>query len=119
MLYHKKVCIPADVKIQVLSIINKFQYHPLAFTTHAKEQLREELNPVELAKALYHYSFDYNDIFEVNQEGREVEKIGFRIPFDNRDIAFIITKEKSIVTIWTNNKGDKHATLDKQVYAMA
>jgi len=118
MLYHKECGIPSNIKMQVLSVLNKFKYNPLSFTNHAREQLKEELNPIDIAKVLYHYVFDYNDVFEVNESAGQVEKIGFRIGFNSRDIVFVISKDKHIVTLWTNSKNDKHSTLNKQIYAI-
>lgn len=120
MLYHKECGIPSNIKMQVISILHSFKYKALGFSTHAGIELRKEAYPVDIAKVLYHYDFNFDDVFEVNENGGQVEKIGFRLRFNAiNDIVFVISKEKTIVTLWTNKITDTHSTLNKQVYAMA
>jgi len=58
-------------------------------------------------------------IFEITVEEGRVVKLGARTHYDeNRDICLIIAPDTgTIVTAWTNLKGDAHDTLDEDNYA--
>jgi hypothetical protein len=116
--YNKILGIPADTKAKAKEFLSRLAGFRLSLSSHAEEALRDERDIDGIKQNLYDYHPAYQDVFEIVEYG-QIEKIGFRIPFNIRDIVFVINSWGKIVTIWTNDKEDNHSTLNKNLYAMA
>ena len=114
--YHKEIGFrPCDIG-EAKYLVESLKYRPFIFSKHSMEELLQEENPEGIGKALKEYNLNFLDVFELAiYEGR-IEKIGFRIPHGEKDIIFIITREKKIITIWLNKNSDLHFTLRENLY---
>ena len=106
--------------IQAQSLIEAMQARKIRFTCHALHELSAEAEAVKIGQFLLNYKLNFSDVFElaINTAGR-LEKLGFRVKFAENDIIFILSSEKSIVTLWTNSKFDCHKTLNLSLYCKA
>jgi hypothetical protein len=114
--YHKEIGFYSTDVIKAKELINTLNNRKLSFSTHAIQELTRESQAVQIGIYLRDISLNFNDVFEVVIDNDKIEKLGFRVKFNEKDIVFIISRNKCIITIWTNNKGDKHFTLDKNKY---
>jgi hypothetical protein len=103
--------------IQAEALIEAMQARRLSFTSHALQELSAEAEAVKIGQFLLNYRLNFSDVFElaINEAGR-LEKLGFRVKFAENDIIFILSSEKSLVTLWTNSKFDCHKTLNLSLY---
>jgi len=114
--FHKDIGFLFTDIIKAKELINTLNKRQLSFTTHAIQELSREEQALKIGMFLKDISLNFNDVFEIAKEGDYIEKLGFRVNFNEKDIVFIISRHKCIITIWTNNQGDKHFTLDKNKY---
>ena len=106
--------------IQAEALIEALQARKIRFTSHALQELSAESEAVKIGQFLLNYRLNFSDVFELalNEAGR-LEKLGFRVKFAENDIIFILSSEKSLVTLWTNSKFDCHKTLNLSLYCKA
>lgn len=117
MKYHKELGIPQDIKVKTKALIQILNCVNVTISNHAKEALRSEKDVAGINNALENYTLVYGDVFEIVDIGY-IEKLAFRIAFnEEKDIIFVISNNGIIITLWTNNKEDKHFTLNKMAYA--
>jgi len=116
--YHKSIGIPENIKAKAKDFIRQLSSYKMPLSNHAFEALQEEGQQESIRQALEGYRPSYSEVFEIVEYGH-IEKIGFRIPFNNRDIVFIVNSCGKIVTIWTNDRNDNHVTLNAKNYNMA
>lgn len=59
------------------------------------------------------------DIFEIGVTGNTVTKMAVRFPYNDKlDIVLVISPSDGFVrTVWANEKGDTHKTLNLYKYA--
>ena len=114
--YHKDIgflpCHVADAK----GLINDLKWRKISFSRHSLKSLSDELEAVKIGRFLIDYDLNLNDVFELAYNAGKLEKIGFRVNFGENDIVFILSREKRIITLWTNKKEDCHYTLDVTKY---
>jgi hypothetical protein len=115
MKYHKALGIPDNVKFKVKDLLRRFKNIRFSMLYHAEQALYDERDIAGIKKRLAEYIPSYSDVFEVVEFGY-IEKIGFRISFNEKDIVFIVNSYGKIITLWTNNREDKHFTLRKEAY---
>ena len=113
-LYHKRFGIPS----QVGKWCGRW---PLAATRHAMTEALRDRHQVDLPKEV---SFSLEDVFEalIDACGR-VEKIGVRVKYNSDfDVVLILKRDRFdsrkllVITIWTNDAGDEHKTLNGAKY---
>ena len=114
--YHKQIGFEAGHVKQAEALLLALQDVRLSFTSHALTELLRERQAEAIGKALKEYSLNFQDVFELAFDGEKLEKLGFRVKFNENDIIFILSREKRVVTCWTNNKKDLHYTLDYTKY---
>jgi len=105
--------------IQAEALIEALQARKLSFTSHALRELANEAEAVKIGQHLKDYRLNFSDVFELAFYAGKLEKIGFRVKFAENDIIFILSSEKSLVTLWTNSKFDCHKTLNLSLYCKA
>lgn len=115
--YHKILGFKAEDIQKAENLIKSLKNRAFRFSSHCLEELTKESEAESIGKAIISYSLALNDVFELALENGIIEKIGFRIPFKNRDIIFILSKNKVIITAWTNKAEDLHYTLNKNNYS--
>lgn len=115
--YHKEIGFKAEDKEKALVLIDKLQGFNYSFSRHCLGELRQEAEAEGIGKAILAYSLNFDNVFELALDNGKIEKIGFRIPFKDKDIIFILSRNKTIITAWTNKAEDLHYTLNKNNYA--
>ena len=105
--------------IQAEALIEALQARKLSFTSHALTELARERQAEAIGKALINYRLNFADVFELAIESGNVKKLGFRVKFNENDIIFILSREKAVITCWTNSAKDLHYTLNKSLYCKA
>lgn len=114
--YHKEIgflpCHVSDAK----GLIADLKWRKIAFSSHALQELGQELEAVKIGRFLLDYDLKFEDIFELAYNAEKLEKLGFRVNLGEKDVIFILSREKRIITLWTNNKEDKHYTLNHANY---
>jgi hypothetical protein len=101
---------------QARGLIDTLQSRQIRFSTHALQELGFERDAVKIGQFLKDYTLNFNDVFELAFNAGKLEKMGFRVNFSENDIIFILSREKKIITLWTNKKDDCHYTLDITKY---
>jgi len=115
--YHKEIgflpCHIGECKI----LINDLKFRKIRFSFHALQSLKDEREAVKIGRFLKDYSLKFDDVFEIVVYDGIIQKMGFRVNLGENDVCFIVSRDKLIITLWTNKKDDKHYTLNKNNYA--
>jgi hypothetical protein len=101
---------------QARGLIDALQSQQIRFSIHALEELGREPVAVKIGQFLKDYALNFNDVFELALNAGKLEKMGFRVNFNENDVIFILSRDKKIITLWTNKKEDCHYTLDVTKY---
>ena len=115
--YHKDLDFEACHVKEALTLIEALQGMRLSFTSHALQELLREGQAEAIGKALKEYRLCFQDVFELAFYGEKLQKIGFRVKFTEKDIIFILSREKAVITCWTNSEKDTHKTLKTWLYS--
>ena len=90
------------------------------FDEHFFMRLGQRFTLPEQAKVglfLQSLRLDAKDCFEYYRAEGGIARAGYRMPFtDDKDLIIIVTKNKYILTVYTNYIWDNHATLNKAIY---
>jgi len=91
------------------------------YSCHSLENVRYRISNLEklliFIRELY---LKTDNIFEYYLLNGNIEKVCYRINYDDVfDIILVISDKKKIITIYLNNKDDKHFTLKKELYQSA
>jgi hypothetical protein len=116
--YHKSIGFKDSDVIQCKVLLDRLNQRPVKFSSHALTELSQEAEAVTIGQRIKDYTLSFNDVFELAIDSDRIEKIGFRIPFNDKDIVFILSKDKLLITSWLNKKEDIHFTLNKSFYAI-
>jgi hypothetical protein len=117
--YHKDIgFLPCHVT-QAKALIYIIKGWKMGCSRHALNELTKERNAEEIGAFLLNYTLDFNDVFEMAICGELVQKIGFRVNLGEKDVVFVVSREKILITVWTNNKNDSHYTLNTSNYCKA
>jgi hypothetical protein len=114
--YHVKLGFrPCDIG-EAKALIASLKYRRVSFSVHALQELGAESEAVNIGRFIKDYFLDFNDVFEIAVFEGKIEKIGFRANFGEKDVIFIINREKKVVTLWTNDLKDNHTSLNPKNY---
>jgi hypothetical protein len=117
--YHKDLYFPESDKVLLLKAINRLNFLRFKTSEHSFDRFNERLELSQIGDIFKQLSFNYSDLFEYYKEGQEIIKLCFRISLNSqKDIIFILNSEKLIVTVYLNNKGDNHFTLNPKNYTV-
>jgi hypothetical protein len=118
--YHVKIGFPIERIKEAETLIFRLQSRKIRFTFHALQELSAEAEAVKIGQFLLNYRLNFSDVFElaINEAGK-LEKLGFRVNYAENDVIFILSSEKMIITLWTNDKKDFHKTLKTALYCKA
>lgn len=116
--YHKDIGFNL-IDIQALhSRINRLNTIKFTFTRHSIDKITERGQLEVIGHFLRDLRLCYSDLFEYYKETDYISKLCFRINFsDTKDLILVLNEYKGIVTIYLNNKADKHFTLNKNNYS--
>lgn len=111
-LYHKDIGFPKGANLpHGFSPVVRLRYGP-----HAREAANNDrYGRLELPQAI---DIRKGELFEVGITGNTVTKMGVRMPYSDRiDLIVVFSPADGFVrTVWANEKGDKHRTLDRTRY---
>lgn len=121
-LYHRQVAWDNYFDYICRRMLNSMD---IVLSEHAKAQFDQR----DIDKGYIFALLKYNrkgEIFEVEKQGKYVEKFVIRMPYDLHDDVSIVlsvhydeqTNSRYLImpTIWLNNRYDRHFTLDENKY---
>jgi len=113
--FHKDIYFPDIVKIEKLNeLLNKKSWK---FSSHCLENLKyRAIDNASILNHIKNLKLDAKNVFEYYLFGNEIEKLCYRIPYSHSDIILVVSRYKSIITIYLNSKNDNHETLKKELY---
>lgn len=117
--YHKQIGFKDCHVKEALRLIEVLQLKRIRFSSHSLTELSAEAEAVRIGQFVKDYKLSFDNVFEIAVDNGRIEKLGFRLNFNENDIIFILSREKSIITIWTNKKTDCHKTLKTGLYCKA
>ena len=113
--YHRQVYFPLDIDLN--DFVNQLNNMDWQYSKHCLDNIKYRV--IDIKKLLIFIkdlTLNEADIFEYYFE-KEIEKACFRINYiKDIDIILVVSKEKNIITIYINEKNDKHITLKKELY---
>lgn len=113
--YHKKIHFPDIDKLKKLNnILNSYNWK---YSKHCLDNIKYRISDIEkLLIFINNLTLNENDIFEYYKL-HNIEKLCYRIEYNNTfDIILVLDNDKRIITIYLNNKDDKHYTLKENLY---
>ena len=121
--YHRELGIP-EVHLKRLEELNvKFNSDKrFGRTKHAYHRLNQRFDYLTILTHLANkVEFKVEDVFEIYVDNNVIKKVCYKIdykvsPYESQDLILVLTKDKAIVTLYVNAKGDNHSTLKKELY---
>ncbi|MHA2012805.1 MAG: hypothetical protein ACTSWG_10600 [Candidatus Helarchaeota archaeon] len=116
-LYNKKIYFEHDKLLNLFILTVNKRFFRLSY--HAKKRILQRFNTdiQNIGYILRDYKIKYDDIIEYTFNNGTIQKVLIRIPFNfQKDLMFSIADDGTIITIYLNNKADKHYTLNKRQY---
>ena len=116
--YHKKIYIPDNIKSQFNGFTDNLNTKKWVYSRHCLDNLKYRCYDIkEILSFIKGLILKSNNIFEVYADDKnKIEKLCYRVEYNNFDIILVINKDKKIVTLYTNTKNDEHITLNKNLY---
>jgi hypothetical protein len=116
--YHKKIFFPQGTKDCLLAFCDKLNVKAWTFSRHCIDGL--QYRAVDVSAVLQYIKkvqLKAEDIFEYYIFNETVIKTCYRITYSNNiDIVLVISNDKNIITIYTQDKNDEHYTLNTALY---
>ena len=111
--YHRSVFFPVGIENSLFEFTKNLNYMEWSYTDHALDRLSEETRQKKIKEFLKSVWLDPEWIFEIYLNKTEIRKVCFRCSFsDEEDLILVVTDEKSLVTLYFNDVGDLHNTMD-------
>jgi len=113
--FHKEIYFPDTVKLKELTarLNNKFW----KFSSHSLDNLKyRAMDNASILKHVRDTKLDEENIFEYYRLDEGIEKVCYRIPYSHSDIILVVSKDKTLVTVYLNSKNDNHVTLTQELY---
>lgn len=114
--YHSSIgFLPCHVG-EAKGLLSDLKYRRFSFSVHSLQELGQEREAVLIGRFIKDYQLNFDDVFEIAIYNGRIEKIGFRLNFGENDVIFILSREKEVITLWTNSAKDNHKTLNTNLY---
>lgn len=111
--YHKSVFFPPGIEDKLFSFTKKLNYSEWTYTDHALDRLSEETRHKKIKEFLKSVWLDPEWIFEIYVGKTDIKKVCFRCSYsEEEDLIIVVTDEKSLVTLYFNDVGDLHDTME-------
>lgn len=111
--YHKSVFFPPGIENDLFFFTRKLNYRIWEFTDHALDRLSDEPREGVIKKFLDALWLDSDWIFEVYLDKDHIKKVCYRCSFsEDEDLILVVTDEKGLVTLYFNDVGDLHNSMD-------
>lgn len=119
--YHKEIYFPLKDKQRLKNLTSFFNRKVFIWNYHARKRLIERIHDLKyFYNWLKNLHIDIDNIIEYTLINNDIEKVLFKFKYDNfRDICISIGKAGNIITLYFNNAGDNHKTLNKSKYERA
>lgn len=117
--YHRDVYFPENIEQQLNVLLHFMEKENWYFTYHSVSKLlaMNTKLAMEVSRTIFKYSINTEDIFEVCIRKGYIAKFSLRIKLNETvDLIIVCSNEKSVVSLWINNKDDTHETLDVSLY---
>lgn len=118
--YHRNIYFPPTFDDDVGALLKTIEKKHWLLGIHAAKKLIESLDKETARKVLsliYHLKTNKDDIFEIYYNDVRIEKFCLRVSLDEQlDLILVVTKDKTIVTIYVNFKDHLHDDLDESLY---
>jgi hypothetical protein len=118
MRYHKKVFFPEGADAQLKTFTDTLNTKAFTYSAHCLDNIKYRTIDIEsLLRYIKGIKLNNINIFEFYTDDKgNIIKACFRLDYSLFDVILVISKEKNIITIYTNNKEDKHSTLNEALY---
>jgi hypothetical protein len=112
---------PDDSKIKLKSFTDNLNNKKWIYSNHTLNNLRwRTYNIEDILLYIKNKKLNAEDIFEFYELNNQIIKVCYRFSYTkNMDLILILNGDKKIITIYLNNKNDKHITLKKDLYTKA
>jgi len=116
--YHKKVYFPESDKNKLENITKNLNILNWQYSRHTLDNLKfRSIDIEDILLFIKNITLEYHQIFEYYKYREGIEKICYRISYnDYDDIILVLNENKLIITIYLNSKNDKHETLKENLY---
>lgn len=112
VLYHREIGFPKDIRFP-----NGFTPEVrLKYGSHSREAaLTDRYGNITLPRSV---DVRKGDMFEIGVTGNVITKLAVRFAYDQQhDLTIVInTRDGFVKTVWLNDKGDTHRTLNHSKY---
>jgi hypothetical protein len=117
--YHIKVYLPDNIKGKLKGFNDYLNTICWQYSEHCLDNIKHRIyNMEDILLFISQLNLDDKDIFELyTDDNDDIIKVCYRIRHDIFDLIIVISKNKKIITIYTNSKDDEHITLNKNIYA--
>ena len=115
--YHKDLFFPDIDKLNIL--IERLNRKRWGYTGHSFEKIKERASYQSVICFIRDLRLKADDVFEYYKYGDIIEKICLRIEYSREaDIILVVNQYKGIVTVYFNNKSDRHISLNPKHYCL-
>ena len=119
MRYHKKIYFPTEYIEQIRVLTNTINSLQWQYTYHCLDSIKDRAyNLEQVLRFIKDIKLTSNLVFEFYTDLNFINKLCYRIPYNAEiDLILVIGEGKKLITVYYNNKDDKHYTLQKDLYA--
>ena len=115
--YHEKIYFPDAVMVKELTEKLNSKHIRWTYSKHCLENLKyRALDNASILLHIKNLELKAEEVFEYYIKSEKIEKLCYRISYSNLDIILVVSNRKNIITIYMNNKDDKHETLNPEQY---
>ncbi len=116
MRYHKKIFFPDIDKLKIVN--NKLNGLKWRYSKHCLDSLKyRAINEGKTLQFIKKLVLNEQDIFEYYIFSGVINKLCYRVKFKHgQDLVLVIGYNKNLITVYINRAGDKHYTLNEDLY---
>lgn len=118
--YHRGIYFPETFEEDIGKLFKIIGKRNWLWGFHAVKKLLETIDKSTARKIIsfvYGFTPKSDMVFEVYYSNQGIEKFCIRTSLDNKlDLILVISKEKTIVTLYVNGKNYNHPDLDESLY---
>jgi hypothetical protein len=118
--FHKNVFFPDNASSKLKDLCLALNSKDWSFSSHAIDSIKDEpINLHELLTEIKALKIYANGIFEFYLDNSSIVKICYRFNWKSKSIIICLNSSKTLISVWVNSIDDNHATLRKNLYAVA
>lgn len=114
--FHRAIYFPHIDKVKKLT--DSLNGKSFTYSRHAIDTMKYRyIDTMAILQFVKGITLSANDVFEYYIEGEEIQRLCYRIKYtEGTDVILVISKDKKIITIYTNESTDEHFTLNYSLY---